>query len=167
MTALRILQIIKRAKLLLLIGMPALVACNRGLVYEETRQMEDKAWYKDSLAMFQSVIEDTSTVFNIGFSLEHNNDYPYSNMWLFVDVESPDGYMQTDTMEFFLAEPDGRWLGQGNDKSRTANWLYKPGVKLRQPGEYSFSVRHGMRRNILDGVLSLSLWIEEADSRAP
>lgn len=167
MTVLRIPQIIRKVKFLLLIVMPALVACNRGLVYEENRQMQENAWHKDSLVVFKPVIEDTATVFNIGFSLEHNNDYPYSNMWLFVDVESPDGYMQTDTMEFFLAEPDGRWLGRGSDKSRTANWLYKPGVKLRQPGRYSFSVRHGMRRDILDGVLSLSLWVEEAEVRAP
>jgi len=144
---------------------PVLVGCNRGLVYEEIYQIEENAWHKDSTMVFQPLIEDTATVFNIGFSLEHNNDYPYSNMWLFVDVESPDGYMQTDTMEFFLAEPDGRWLGRGNDKSRTANWLYKPGVKLRQPGEYSFSVRQGMRRDVLEGVMSLSMWLEKAEVR--
>jgi gliding motility-associated lipoprotein GldH len=161
MTVPRIRQIITKAKLFFLIGVPALVACDRGLVFEEIRQIDDKGWHKDSPAVFQPVIEDTSQVLNFGFTLEHNNDYPYSNMWLFIDVKSPDGQMQTDTMEFFLAQPDGQWLGQGNDKSRTANWLYKPGVKLRQSGEYLFEVRQGMRRDSLDGILSFSLWIEE------
>ncbi len=140
-----------------------LVSCNQSLVFEENREMAHGSWHKDSLVVFNPVIEDTSKVFNLGFSLKHNNDYSYSNLWLFVEVNGPGGHQQTDTMEFFLAEPDGRWLGKGNDKTRVANWLYKPGVKLRQPGAYSFIVHQGMRRDLLEGVLSLSMWIEEAD----
>jgi gliding motility-associated lipoprotein GldH len=89
----------------------AFTACNRGTLYETGNEFREQLWHKDSTLVFKPVVEDTSQVINIGFSLEHNNNYPYSNLWLFIDVESPDGKMQTDTIEYFLAEPDGQWIG--------------------------------------------------------
>ena len=161
MTGHRILPVIRKTRVLLVLVLVGLASCNQSLVYEENREIPGKNWHKDSLVVFAPAIEDTSNVLNFGFSFEHNNDYPYSNLWLFIDVKGPEGHQQTDTMEFFLAEPDGRWLGKGNDDSRTVNWLYKRGVKMRQPGTYSFVVRQGMRRDRLDGVQSLSMWVEK------
>lgn len=142
------------------------MACNRSLVFDQTRDIGAKGWHKDSTLVFEPLINDTSRVMNLGFTFEHSNDYPYSNLWLFIDVESPAGDLQTDTMEFFLAEPDGQWIGQGSDRSRTLNWLYKGHVKLAHPGQYRFTIQQGMRRDRLEGVQSLSMWIEEASTEA-
>ncbi|PWD99172.1 gliding motility lipoprotein GldH [Marinilabilia rubra] len=143
----------------------SLFSCNQGAIYEEKYEFAGNGWYKDSVVTFNPVLEDTSKVLNLGFSMEHSNDYPYSNLWLFIEVKSPDGHMQTDTMEYFLAEPDGRWIGKGNDDSRLLYWLYKRGVKLSTPGTYSFSIRQGMRRADLFGIHSFSLWVEEAEMK--
>ena len=140
-------------------------ACNNSTFYHQEKIFETEAWHKDSVKVFQPVIEDTSTVLNIGFSLEHSNVYPYSNLWLFVDVKSPDGEMQTDTMEYFLAEPNGQWIGKGNDRSRRLYWLYKGGVKMAQPGAYKFELQQGMRRDKLNGLQTISLWIEKAETK--
>lgn len=137
--------------------------CNPGAIYEGEHEFVTKSWHKDSLVTFYPDLNDTSQVLNIGFSMEHSNDYPYSNLWLFVDVKSPNGHMQTDTMEYFLAEPDGRWIGKGSDDSRILYWLYKRGVKLSTPGTYTFSIRQGMRRDDLPGIHSFSLWLEKAE----
>ncbi|WP_245531775.1 gliding motility lipoprotein GldH [Anaerophaga thermohalophila] len=149
--------------LIFLVFILAFTACNRGTIYETGKAFRDQLWHKDSTLVFKPVVEDTSQVINIGFSLEHNNDYPYSNLWLFVDVESPDGKMQTDTIEYFLAEPDGQWIGKGSDKERTLYWLYRRDVKLSSPGQLTFSVTQGMRRDELPGIQSFSLWIEKAE----
>lgn len=140
-------------------------ACNPATLYNSEEDIAGNAWHKDSLKTFSPVIEDTSEVINIGFSLEHSQDYPYSNLWLFVNVKSPDGEAQTDTMEYFLAEPDGEWIGRGNDRSRRLYWLYKGGVKMARPGEYQFTLQQGMRSDKLDGVQSISLWIEKAENQ--
>ncbi len=139
-----------------------LTGCNNNLIYDEQQEISGQSWHKDSLLVFEPVVKDTSRVLNIGFTMEHNSDYPYSNLWLFIDVKSPGGRQQTDTMEFFLAEPDGTWVGKGNDNTRTLYWMYKGGVKLSEPGQYHFEVQQGMRRDNLQGVNSLSLWVEEA-----
>lgn len=152
------------ALLIFLVFIMAFTACNRGTLYETGNEFREQLWHKDSTLVFKPVVEDTSQVINIGFSLEHNNNYPYSNLWLFIDVESPDGKMQIDTIEYFLAEPDGQWIGKGSDKERTLYWLYRRGVKLSSPGQLTFSVTQGMRRDELPGVKSFSLWIEKAEA---
>jgi gliding motility-associated lipoprotein GldH len=148
----------------ILIGLIALGACSRFTIFEQSRKMTGEKWHKDSVLTFYPVIEDTAKVMNLGFSLKHSGDYPYSNLWLFIDVESPSGTVQTDTMEYFLAEPDGQWIGKGSDKSCTVYWLYKQGVKLARPGKYQFIIRQGMRKDELDGIQEFSIWIEEAES---
>ena len=154
----------KNLKVFLVLILVLVGACNRGTDFNETVKMADDSWHKDSLLVFDPVVNDTSRVVNIGFSLEHTANYPYSNLWLFVGVKSPGGQVQKDTIEYFLAEPDGKWIGKGNDASRTLYWLYKRGVKLAHPGEYIFTVQQGMRRDSLAGVKSFSLWIEEAEA---
>ncbi|WP_462317622.1 gliding motility lipoprotein GldH [Marinilabilia sp.] len=164
MTNRRIRQTIKSVSVfslvMLILGFQG---CNQGTIYEGKYEFDTKAWHKDSLVTFNPVLNDTSQIINLGFSLEHSNDYPYSNLWLFIDVKSPNGHTQTDTMEYFLAEPDGQWIGKGSDDSRILYWLYKRGVKLSTPGKYTFSVRQGMRRDDLSGIHAFSLWVEEAD----
>jgi gliding motility-associated lipoprotein GldH len=151
------------AVFIVIVFVMAFTACNRYTLYESSIEFREQWWHKDSALVFKPVVEDTSQVINIGFSLEHNNDYPYSNLWLFVDVTSPDGEKQTDTIEYFLAEPDGHWIGKGSNKKRTLFWLYRKEVKLSSPGQLTFSVTQGMRREKLPGIKSFSLWIEKAE----
>ncbi|WP_010526177.1 gliding motility lipoprotein GldH [Thermophagus xiamenensis] len=140
-------------------------ACEEITIYEKGQELAGQVWDKDSTLFFYPEIRDTSQVVNIGFSFVHNNDYPYSNLWLFINVLSPDGHMQTDTMEFFVAEPTGEWIGKGSDNKKTVYWLYKNDVKLNAPGKFTFSVTQGMRRDALPGVRSFYLWIEKALTR--
>ncbi len=143
----------------------AMVACNNSDVFEQSHELPEHGWHKDSSIVFSPVLKDTSMVMNIGFSISHNDDFPYSNLWLFVNVENPGGQTQTDTIEYFLAEPDGTWIGSGNTRSLTVHWLYKGGVKLSEAGEYKFKIQQGMRREVLPGVEDFSLWIEPAEKQ--
>ncbi len=161
------IQAIRNLKLLFLFLIAILAGCNDNTLYDQTRPVGPEGWHKDSLLVFSTEIQDTSQVLNLGFSMEHDNNYPYSNLWLFVDVEGPAGQLQTDTIEYFLAEPTGEWVGKGNDKSMTLHWIYKRGVKLSHPGRYSFSVQQGMRRENLVGVKSVTMWIEKANIGKP
>ncbi len=147
----------------LLMLLLAVVACGPKMVYESAHQLQANLWHKDSVLIFEPLISDTSEVLNIGFTLDHSNLFPYSNLWLFIRVNGPEGMLQVDTMEYFLATPDGEWMGKGNDSRRRLYWLYKGNVKLRHPGVYSFQIHQGMRGESIRGVEKLGLWIEEAD----
>ncbi len=155
---------VKRGYGAVLLGfLMALESCGSKMVYESAHNLPASLWHKDSVLIFEPLISDTSEVLNIGLTLDHNNHFPYSNLWLFIRVKGPDGMQQVDTMEYFLAGPDGEWMGKGSDSRRRLYWLYKAGVKMRYPGVYSFEIHQGMRDESLRGVEKLELWIEEAD----
>ncbi len=136
-------------------------SCHPSSLYEQGVRLPNQGWHRDSALLFTPAIQDTSRVLNFGLTLHHNNRYPYSNLWLFIEVQSPDGIQQVDTLEYFLAEPDGQWMGKGRESDRQIYWLYKANVKMRNPGIYSVKIYQGMRNEWLQGIGEVSFWIEE------
>ena len=53
----------------------------------------------DSLAQFDYLIEDTMADYQMLIYVRHTEQYPYQNMWLFVDDAG-----RQDTIEFYLAD---------------------------------------------------------------
>ena len=77
-----------------------------------------------------------STSHDLQFGLRHSADYPFSNLYLFVKLEYPNGRTLTDTLECPLAAPTGEWYGEGG------RWIdqrigYKRGVAFPLAGAYS------------------------------
>nr|WP_062121868.1 gliding motility lipoprotein GldH [Geofilum rubicundum] len=87
-------------------------SCQSSVVFDEVFELGEQGWHKDQKAVFQVEISDTSQVLDVGMTFRHSDDYPYSNIWLFVDMEGDKGVLVKDTLEFFLSETDGRWLGK-------------------------------------------------------
>ena len=83
-------------------------ACHNGDVYNEYIALPDKGWGKDSLAVFRAEITDTAQYYDVWVQMRHQSDYPYSNLWLFIDLVSPNGDQLRDT----TMDPEGRQLRQ-------------------------------------------------------
>jgi gliding motility-associated lipoprotein GldH len=82
-------------------------------------------------------------------------------MFFFVDVESPDGEHQIDTLQYLLAEPGGKWLGSGVGEIKYNLFKFKEDQTM-QSGVYKFSIAHGMRDDLLLGIEDVGLRIEES-----
>ncbi len=137
-------------------------ACTNRIIFEERVQMQEEKWDKDEPAVFAVLHQDTSQVVDVGMTFKHTDEYAFSNLWVFLEVNGPEGLVQRDTLEMFLAHVDGRWLGEKKSKSYEISALYQHGVKLSKPGNYSFSVIQGMRRNQLEGIQEISFWIQKS-----
>jgi len=140
-----------------------LQACASGVIYEQTVSLPPEGWHKGEPAKFKVNISDTSQVIDVGFTFKHDNDYPYSNLWLFLNVQGPLQANQTDTLELFLARLDGEWLGRERGNMIEVSALFMNGVKMNQPGDYHFTVVQGMRRESLPGISSIELWVQESN----
>jgi gliding motility-associated lipoprotein GldH len=133
------------------------------VVYTQVVELGENGWHKDFKAKFQVEIKDTSQVMDVGMTFCHTDDYPYSNLWLFVDMKGENGLMIKDTLEFFLSETDGRWLGHKEGDVYEVSALYKHAVKLTHPGTYSFEISQGMRRDVLPQIRSIEFWMQKAN----
>jgi len=135
-------------------------ACDRNLIYSESRPMPSEEWNLDNVVSFEPQISDTVTSNNISFFIRTGTSYPFRNIWLFVTTTSPAGKSITDTVQYMLASEKGKWYGKGFGDVHELNLPFKTNVFFPKTGEYSFKIRHGMRAETLKGVYDIGLRIE-------
>ncbi len=138
-----------------------LTSCNDGGVYNDCTSIKEFAWHKDSLSTFKPIITDTVGQYNVLITVRHDTKYAYQNLWLFVKSTSPEGIIVKDTIECYLADNRGKFLGNGISVYEMPI-LYMSKIKFPKQGTYTFDIQQGMRDSILVGVRNICLSIEKS-----
>jgi gliding motility-associated lipoprotein GldH len=138
-------------------------ACDQNRVFDEFKPIPGEQWHKDSLKVFMVPISDTLQNNNISINIRNNISYTYSNLWLFTRIELSEGMVIRDTFEMVLADPSGKWLGEGFGGYKTQKATYRSKVYFPHVGEYKITIQHGMRDTILEGISDIGLRIEKAE----
>ena len=109
--------------------------------------------------MFKVTPPDTINNYNLFVNLRNTNDYKYSNLFLLVELNYPNGKTIKDTLEYKMAAPDGSFLGTGfSDVKENKLWYkgYDETFIFKEAGEYQINIKHAMRKNgEANGVLNL------------
>ena len=138
---------------LLVIGVLCLFsACQPNVVYSHFSPMKSNEWHMDSVVGFDYKIEDASATYNMILYVRHTERYPYQNMWLFVENDG-----KTDTIEFYLADDRGQWLGDRHHGFIEMPVLYEDAKQFADTGAYHLSLRQGMREEVLQGITDVGL----------
>lgn len=140
-----------------------LVSCDDRKVFDEYHTLTDAEWPADSVQTYSFSVMRKTQNHNIWFNIRNDNSYPYSNLWLFVTIESPKGEAVTDTMQLILAEPSGKWLGKGFTGVYDNRLIYRRNVYFPEPGEYNIKLRQGMRDNLLKGITDVGIRVEKVN----
>ena len=138
-----------------------LFSCQNKQVFEKYSPINEAIWHKDSLVVFNVPVSDTSRNHNLLLGVRNDIQYPFSNLWLFIDIAPPGGEAMTDTFEIVLASPSGEWLGQGMGGIKTRQVMFKRNVVFSEPGNYRVSIRHGMRKKLLKGIHDIGFKVEK------
>ena len=139
----------------LIAGMCLLFAsCSEGVVYSRFYTMESEKWAIDSVAQFDFYIDDAAAAYQMLIYVRHTERYPYQNMWLFVGDSVP-----TDTIEFYLADDRGRWLGDRHHGMLEMPVLFEENYHFPDTGTYHLTIQQGMRDSVLQGVADVGLEI--------
>lgn len=143
----------------LLLGL--LISCDPNRVYDQNVRIINQSWNKDSLIKFQFHIEDTISLHKFYLNIRHNTDYPYSNIYFFMNGIFPNGNKTRDTIECLLADPRGNWLGKGAGKIRDNRILLREHLRFPVRGDYTFEIEQAMRQISLKGVEDIGIRIEK------
>lgn len=138
-----------------------LFSCNSNIIYEKNIEL-NKGWHKDTVANFFVDIQDIKKPYNIYFNINNNQEYSNSNLWLFLCIVSPTENASIDTFNCKLADRTGKWYGKESWSTWKVQIPYKNKIGFAKKGRYTFSIQQGMRTNILQGIESIGLCIEEA-----
>lgn len=153
-----------RHKILIAIGVALLlVACGPREIYNQYVSIPEYGWNQDSLAVFRVDVEKADAAYDILLMVRNESTYPNSNLWLFVDVFSPDGHQHRDTLELQLADVNGRWLGSGWGSLYSLDYPFMRHTRFAAPGTYVFRIAHGMRHEDIQGIRNIGLKVETSE----
>lgn len=134
-------------------------ACGNRPEFITSYSPKDASWYISDTASWKWQVNDTMQHYDISIEIRHSTSYMYANLYLFVEVISPNGTSIADTLNYPLCAPTGEWYGDGFSSVRTIALPYRTATRFAQTGEYTFKVRQGMRSNPLTGVREISLLV--------
>ena len=148
------------AALLICTAFVAFVSCRNGAVYSEFVVIPSGEWDENALPEFEFNIADKESAYDILLYVRHTERYPYQNMWLFVRG-NPQHY--SDTIEFYLADDRGRWLGDKHHGFIEMPVLLETNYHFPDTGRFCFTVQHGMRDSLLRGVTDVGIEIVKSE----
>ena len=133
-----------------------MVSCDGQTVKSDYSPTQNGRWNKDSVAKFSFQELDTLQKYNMFINLRNDGTYPYSNLFLIVELKFPNGDVVRDTLEYEMAKPDGQWLGAGYGGLKENKLWYKENVVFPSSGVYTLEISHAMRKNgQVDGIVEL------------
>ena len=148
-------------KFFLLLIFFAAVSCSSGEVYFQYRTVNPEGWDKDSLCVFEIEIPAADVLYNVYLHIRSMPDYPCQNIWFFLSQENPGGQTAKDTVEYYLADSRGRWLGKGAGAVKEMLVLYAEDYSFEETGICTFNIGHGMRTERLRGISEIGMRVEK------
>ncbi len=142
-----------------------LSGCGKPATYEGVKKIEGKTWQSSDTLSFSFPMKDTVNPYNFYLKIRNNTDYPFRNLYLFVEMEFPNGRARLDTVQCFLADKKGRWLGSGLGDVIDNEIIYKYNRRFPLNGEYQFHITHAMRREDLPGILDVGIGVKQKEEQ--
>lgn len=151
----------------LTLGWVLLAGCGEPPLVAETEDVPLEGWDSQQSLAFHWDVQDTLLRHDVLLDLRHTQDYPHSNLYLFLTYRFPNGKSRVDTVECTLADARGRWRGSGFGDLVDQRFLLESGVRFPLRGRYGLEVVHGMRNDPVLGVSNVGLRLEahRGDSR--
>ena len=146
-------------KLLFLIVLTVLfTSCQKDIVFSQFVSIPSGEWGNEELANFDYTISDKDADYRMLIYVRHTERYPYQNMWLFVDNGA-----RRDTIEFYLADDRGQWLGDRHHGFIEMPVLFEQNYHFPDTGMYHMAIQHGMRDSVLRGVMDIGVEIVKSE----
>lgn len=139
------------------------VGCNHSVLTSHYETIPDGGWNADSTLVFPFEITDSLAMYDIIMNVRHTDAYPYQNIWLFTRLYADTICLQSDTLEFYLADSRGRWLGNGFGRLHDMPMMQRHNVGFEVPGCYRLEVQQAMREDVLCGISDFGVTVQLAE----
>jgi gliding motility-associated lipoprotein GldH len=134
------------------------VACSQNEHFSEFHSFPGAKWQRNEKVNFKVEGLDKASPQDIFIEIRNNNNYPFRNLWLFVDITAPNGVQRCDTINVELADVYGKWYGRGISLY-VYSFQYESNVQYPLSGTYTYSIRQGMREDTLEGITDIGMTV--------
>jgi len=138
-------------RILLFFLVVGLVSCQNENKKEVYHSFNNNTWNTDSIVSFELDNIDTTSSHDLYLMVRHTTNFKFQNLFLFTNFEN-----QQDTLELFLSEKSGRWLGKGFGEIKELKIRIKENVNFKENQDQIFSVEQAMRYEDLEKIINLT-----------
>ena len=141
----------------------SIAACQTIPLSEQNTIHPDHQWNSAKPEKYLFNITDTSQLYKVIFVIRHHNTYHYKNIWIDLTHSSATEQGKSETLNLNLADDKKGWLGTGMDDIYDQRIpVYSKPIKLNY-GLHTFTIKHSMREDPLQNILSTGIRIEKAN----
>ena len=142
------------------------VRCTSDVVVQQNEDIAAPGWHRDSIIQTKFKPQSGQT-YNLFFLIRNNNDYPYSNLFLIAKISDAKS-QKIDTLEYEMADAEGKWLGSGIWDLKESKLRFKNNYRFNDTLTKTISVQQADRKSgqilgdsILKGISSVGIIIEK------
>ena len=125
----------------------------------------NQEWFSHEIISFNINVDDSTKTYYKNISLRHTIDYKYQNLIIFVHQYLNNINIDTDTINMFLADDYGKWIGKGKKDIKEVTYEYEKQF-FNRTGKYTFEIELAMRDKDLleieklENVSDISFYLE-------
>ena len=138
-------------RILLFFLVVGFVSCQNENKKEVYHSFNNNTWNTDSIVSFELDNIDTTSSHDLYLMVRHTTNFKFQNLFLFTNFEN-----QQDTLELFLSEKSGRWLGKGFGEIKELKIRIKENVNFKENQDQIFSIEQAMRYDDLEKIINLT-----------
>jgi len=151
--------VIKKTKrIILVLGFLSIcTSCDSDRVFDKYTSLEKNSWLQDVPINFDFKIVDTTSRNNLYLNIRNNKDYLYSNLFLITHLIFPNGKKIVDTLQYEMADKNGKFLGTGISEIKHSRLFLKQNSIFPLSGKYKMLIWQAMRKNgSVNGIKKLT-----------
>lgn len=128
-------------------------ACQGNEAYFRFEELKRAEWGRYDTLYYEIDSIETNKLHTVYLEVTNNVNYPYQNLWLFVQDNLPDSIFHEHKVECRLADESGKWIGAGFGSLYQSSFIYKTRVIFSDDRKnYRMKIVHGMRDELLTGI---------------
>lgn len=163
---------INSMRVLILLGLfPFVFSCHskNNTVFSKNVAIENGWLYSEPITFkIPSVDLDQNHYYDYFLLVRNNKSYPFENLFLISAFKDKNSLIYQDTLEYLMANKDGRLTGSGFGSIKTNKFVLKEKVQTPSRDSFEIEIRHAMRHidqvssiTSLSGIHSLELRIDQ------
>ena len=139
-------------------------SCGQDRIFDNYKTIPNQ-WDKDSLIIFEVDLKSRS--YNTFINVRTDKSYKFNNLFLIVTVQDSVKIIMKDTLEYKMANFEGKLLGKKFLNTFQNKLVHKESAKF-ETGKYLITIQHAMRKinqinglKLLDGIINIGYRIEK------
>lgn len=140
-----------------------LASCSQPF-YDRSYEVDAQTLSYEDHMDFEFDVQDTQQYYSVWLELEHDEAYPYQNIYLELQSIAPQRDTFQEAFSIDLANKFGYWQGQCSGNKCTIQVPLESKVRFENEGLHVLSIRQHTRMPQLEGIHKVRLTIEEVES---